>query len=319
MARLRRQGSHEREVNLDKPRVLAVYKKSAYQIYIEEQKHQGFSDLIKERDPEALRLLSAHEEHTAAMERARALLKQLDCKVAYRHRARAGAHQQDFDLVVALGGDGTVLEAAKYCDASTPLLSLNTAPSTSMGYFAAATAGEPAHFDLMLTAAVLGELNATEINRMDVRVGRGEGRVQKLSTRVLNDILFCHHNPAATSRYTIRTNAHDETQRSSGVWVGTAAGSTGATLSAGGDRLDIDSACLQYVVRELCDPMNRLFCRKGYIHSQEILELQSHMRTARVYIDGHRTAAHVMAGQTVFCRVADEPLLILGFRGWSRS
>ena len=75
-----------------------------------------------------------------------------------------------------------------------------------------------------------------------------EGEV--ISTRVLNDVLFCHECPAATTRYLIRHGAIEEEHKSSGVWVGPAAGSTAAQRSAGGRVLPPTSTQMQYVVRE---------------------------------------------------------------------
>ena len=51
---------------------------------------------------------------------------------------------------------------------------------------------------------------------------------------VLNDILICHHNPGAMSRYYLTVGRVREEQRSSGVWIATAAGSSGGLHSAGG-------------------------------------------------------------------------------------
>ena len=69
-------------------------------------------------------------------------------------------------------------------------------------------------------------------------------------SRVLNDVLFSHPIPAATTRYAIRRDGRAEEQRSSGVWIATAAGSTAAIHSAGGKILPITSQRLQFVVRE---------------------------------------------------------------------
>ena len=82
-----------------------------------------------------------------------------------------------------------------------------------------------------------------------------------LHNRVLNEALFCHASPAATSRYMLRllkgaagTRAEqvvdEEEQKSSGLWVGPAAGSTAAQRSAGGAVLPLTSQKIQFVVRE---------------------------------------------------------------------
>jgi len=65
--------------------------------------------------------------------------------------------------------------------------------------------------------------SSTTLTRM--RVER-DGEV--LHRRVLNDALFCHRSPAATTRYIISHEGREEHHKSSGVWVGPAAGSTAA-------------------------------------------------------------------------------------------
>ena len=74
---------------------------------------------------------------------------------------------------------------------------------------------------------------------------------ESLHDRVLNEALFCHASPAATSRYILRVARADgaepdvladEEQKSSGLWVGPAAGSTAAQRSAGGSVLPLDVA-----------------------------------------------------------------------------
>src|SRR5262249_38250453 len=125
-------------------------------------------------------------------------------------------------------------------------------PNHSVGFFCAAKKGEVRD---ALAAALDGTLRRAELTRMRVELN---GRV--LQDRVLNEALFCHASPAATSRYILRllggaggTVEQDE-QKSSGLWIGPAAGSTAAQRSAGGRVLPLSSRKLQYVVREAYRP-----------------------------------------------------------------
>jgi NAD+ kinase len=291
--------------------VLVIYKKSAYQIYVEEHRHEGFSKAIAHDDsPQTRRLVGAHSQHEQALDLVKSALSDLGVTYKMRHRTRSGHAQHNADLVVSVGGDGTVLEAARYTDGNTPLLAINSAPGYSVGYFCARPRGSIRD---LLEQAVRGFLSPTKMKRMRVAI---DGEVRE--NRVLNDILFCHHNPAATSRYDIELPliGRRETHRSSGVWVGTPAGSYGATWSAGGSPLPIDVSTLQYVVRELCkvQHMNGEFIARGF---SDKINLTSHMRTGRIYVDGSRYQYPVRVGSTVECSISDEPLTILGFQGWS--
>jgi len=53
----------------------------------------------------------------------------------------------------------------------------------------------------------------------------------------LNDLLVAHANPAAMTSYTLQLGTVSEPQRSSGLWIATAAGSTAAIRAAGGRML----------------------------------------------------------------------------------
>ena len=55
--------------------------------------------------------------------------------------------------------------------------------------------------------------------------------------------------PAAMTSYTLDIGSVSEPQRSSGLWIATAAGSTAAIRAAGGCILPLRSRKLQYLVR----------------------------------------------------------------------
>jgi NAD+ kinase len=223
------------------PRVLVIYKKSAYQIYVRERRHTHIEQLVAARDVGALRLLRAHKDHLHSLESARDVLARLGADAKFRHRSD-DTHAQNVDLVVTLGGDGTLLWASHLVSANTPIIAINTAPKDSVGYFCAGTKHELGD---VLADALSGKLSATTLTRMQVELN---GSV--LSKRVLNDALYCHESPAATSRYAVRLGRAYEEQKSSGLWIGPAAGSSAAQRSAGGKIMPIDARELQYVVRE---------------------------------------------------------------------
>ncbi|HOD00235.1 MAG TPA: NAD(+)/NADH kinase, partial [Myxococcota bacterium] len=54
------------------------------------------------------------------------------------HARRRNNVSKKFDLVIAVGGDGTVLDIARFIR-NTPLLAVNSSPSTSFGHFCATT------------------------------------------------------------------------------------------------------------------------------------------------------------------------------------
>ena len=287
-------------------RVLVIYKKSAYQIYVRERRHPRIEQLLAAHEPAALRLLRAHEHHMKAIEAAREVLASLGADAKFRHRSD-DAHAQHVDLVVTLGGDGTLLWGAHLVGRDIPIVAINTAPRDSVGYFCAGTRRDLRE---VLGKALHGELPVTRLARMQVAL---DGRV--LSNRVLNDALFCHECPASTARYRLQLGRLVEEHKSSGVWVGPPAGSSAAQRSAGGDLLPEEDRVLQYVVREAYDPTSvRYRLRKGLVQARQVLRLTSLMRAGRLYLDGPHNVQTIEMASRIEFRVSDEPLLLLGFK-----
>ena len=192
------------------------------------------------------------------------------------------------DLVITIGGDGTLLAASHQIGAGIPLLGVNSAPESSVGFFSAAKGGQ---IGRVLRAALAGKLQATALTRMQVDLNG-----KTVHARVLNEALVCHTSPAATSRYilsiTKKKKTASEDQRSSGIWIGPAAGSTAAQRSAGGKVLPLLSSKLQYVVREPYTPIGkRLKLRVGLVDPDGYLELRSKMREAKMFLDGQQRRA----------------------------
>jgi NAD+ kinase len=280
-----------------KQRVLVVYKKSAIDTYPE------FRYLPRKCDEESLKLYRAHEANAKAITEAKQFFG--GCrglvKATWRHRTLTTQGQR-FDLIVALGGDGTALEAAKRAGPNTPVVCINTAPGSSVGFYCAGN-----EVTDILASALRGELSEKRLQRMQVKIKK------IVSKRVLNDILYCPVNPAATCRYTLGLEHYPYThpQRSSGIWVGTASGSTGATLSAGGKKISPFAGNLQFVVRELCGGPAESALTNEVVNS---VVIHNHTPDTRIYIDGPRTSVPVPVGSTITCSVSREPLTILGFR-----
>ena len=162
----------------------------------------------------------------------------------------------------------------------------------------------------MLAKALSGDLRASKLARMRVEVGD-----RLISTRVLNDALYCHESPAATSRYILEHGDDRERQMSSGVWVGPAAGSTAAIRSAGGKVLPVGSQKLQFVVREPYRGVdNKYDLTKGLVSPGESLEITSRMTKGRLFLDGTQKVHAVGIGDRISMTLSDEPLTLLGLK-----
>jgi NAD+ kinase len=164
--------------------------------------------------------------------------------------------------------------------------------------------------DEVLADALDGSLKSSRLARMRVDVGDN-----LISTRVLNDALYCHESPAATSRYILRYGGDQERQMSSGVWVGPAAGSTAAIRSAGGKVLPIGSQKIQFVVREPYRGVdNKYRLIKGMVSRGEALEITSRMTKGRIFLDGTQKVYSIGIGDRVRMTLSDESLTLLGLQ-----
>ena len=281
-------------------RALVVYKRSHYELY---ESRMGLRTLREQAHPFVRSMMLSHEANQrtlAAVHRAFDAVGMIyDC--IYRGELRG---TEGYDLLCSVGGDGTFLEVARH-SVTTPVLGINSDPQRSIALFCAADQ-ETVH--KRLEAVLAGKLREVRLARMRVTIN-GE----PLGYYALNDLLFCHANPAAMTAYILRLGNEQEAQKSSGVWFASAAGSTAAIRSAGGRRLPLRSRRLQYLVREPYVADGSPYrLGKGMVAPDTQVELTSKTRQGRLYIDGsHR---HVPCGLGDVLQVSTDapPLRVLG-------
>lgn len=255
------------------PDVLVAIKKSRWEHHVESSGREPSSAAASLDD-----LRRAHQIHRSGVE---AVLEHLEEEgISFASGYRSEVDDPDsFDLVVTVGGDGTVLDLShRICDV--PILAVNSHPSSSVGYFCAGTAKR---FPALLTRARAGRLSSFQLMRFRLEIdGAPTG------PPVLNDVLIGHANPAAVSRYQIKVGDRPaEMQTSSGIWLSTPAGSTAAIRSAGGYVLPLGCRCIQYLVREPYPIRDRPYRHRTGIHPvDENLEIRSRMQNGRIFVDG---------------------------------
>lgn len=262
--------------------------------------------LARRGDATARRLLPAHTEHERTLDVVRRALQSHGFpfdevrpeRLAAEHRLLARA-----DLVVTVGGDGTVLAASHYVTSGV-LLGVNSAPADSIGHFCTARRSD---IGQCLDDVLAGKRPAARLTRLRLAL---DGR--PVREPALNDLLFAHACPAATTRYVLTVGGDTEEHRSSGIWVATAAGSTAGIHSAGGRVLPLGSRRFQYLVRELYREPGRSYgLPRGMIAPGESLQVASKMREARIYVDGARLSYPFPFGTRAVIRIAEEPLRIV--------
>lgn len=205
------------------------------------------------------------------------------------------------DLVVTVGGDGTFLAAARAVNGQ-PLLGVNSSPRTSTGHYCGATLET---LDPALDGVFGGGWEPSALPRIRALIdGRG------LGVYALNDVLFANRSPAGSTRYVLDVDDVSALQLSSGVWVCTASGYTGAMRSAGGAPMARGEARLQYLVREP-------YCAGDRSHLGGLVSeiaFVSRSDANALFLDGQEEAHPVPFGARATVLADAPPLLAYGYR-----
>lgn len=290
---------------MPKPKVLLVYKESAYRQYLSSK--QLLKNLKKGSYWNVVR--GSHERHNRTLEGVRQTLRRegLTTTVVLRNQvAGVGNVDGKFGLVVSVGGDGTLLESSHHVQ-KTPILGVNSDPKRSVARFSGCNLES---FPGVLRAYLEGKLKPSLVYRLEFSLNG-----QKNKWRVLNDLLVCTLSPAGTSRYVLKMGSRVEEQMSSGIWISTAAGSTAAIYSAGGKTLSALSRKFQFVVREAYQKKfgpRRLL--KGVLGPSQSLEVVSYMKEGRVFLDGANLEIPFKLGDRLKVGISQQPLKIIGLK-----
>lgn len=207
----------------------------------------------------------------------------------------------DVDLVITVGGDGTVLAASHFIK-NQPVLGLKSFGKQSVGHFCAATKKTIRKY---LKEVIGGHRRPIKLHRLQVRING-----QRVAESVLNDVLFASSNPASTSRYKLFAAGRREEHKSSGVWVSTAAGSTAAMKAAGGKKLPLTSDKIEYLVREPYPSRAHYVLTKGILPSNARVKIISQTSQGTVFIDGGGAQYPAPTGSTITIGNGNRPLSV---------
>ncbi|HLF17800.1 MAG TPA: NAD(+)/NADH kinase [Candidatus Omnitrophota bacterium] len=279
--------------------ILVLYKKSAYKIYFVERKGSIRTAPKGVMAAQIKHFQNAHEVHYRALKIVTRALQENAVRFTALSRGQKINYGR-YDLIITVGGDGTFLEAAHNSDKQV-LLGVNSAPGYSTGTFCIATAN---NFRKVLNKILKKRYTIVPLHRL-----RMEFNNSSKALDALNDVLICHENPAMVSRYILKVNGHQEDQRSSGLWVSTAAGSSGAIHSAGGKILQKTKKAIQYKPRELYPRSFKKYRLNGGILSTgRSIKVISLMRKGVVYADGAHIRFPFEYGVTAHIRVSPSPV-----------
>jgi NAD+ kinase len=290
--------------------ILVVVKQTPYEYY-SQMRAQGIAPIALRWE----RLKNRYDIHRQCVDNLVTLLGSYGAR--YHVVQRQELHRGlliDKDLIIAVGGDGTVLNSSSFVDDTIPVLGVNSDPTRpeeqgvtnvkderrSRGALCGAKA---TNLKEVLPQLFYGDVTPSIRTRIQCLV-----RSTYTETRLppsLNDILIAHPIPAAVSRFrlfhcdgTVASSYKTVVEKkelfsfnawSSGMWVCTATGSTAAVLAAGGDMMDKLSPDLQYMIREHLVEENDGMQKKmshGFINPSNSLHLRWNSQEGCAYVDG---------------------------------
>lgn len=218
------------------------------------------------------------------------------------------------DLVISFGGDGTFMYASHFITDSI-LIGINSSPQTSVGHFCKFSL--PNHKKEIFLAIDYLQKNGQhnkdffkELYRLQVFINE-----EAIMFPVLNDILVTEETPIITSRYLLSLNENHQEQKSSGLWISTAAGSTAAYGSAGGkpfSQFYKKQKRFAFIVRELYwSSKEKEKLKESFVYEQDLLQITSGMKEGRIYIDGNHRAYPFVIGDKLEVKFSPYPLKVL--------
>lgn len=201
------------------------------------------------------------------------------------------------DLVLVLGGDGTMLRAVRMVyPEPVPILGVNAG---QLGYLSAI---EPTELEATLPRLLRGEFEVSERMMLEIAVkSAGEAGSVERTEFALNEAVLEKVGAGRLIRLLVSINGTPfTTYAADGVIVATATGSTAYSFSARGPIVSPDHRCL------LLTPVSphMLFDRSLVLGAEEELEfVVTDDRPVSLTIDG-REAGHLASGGVVVCRAA---------------
>ncbi|SDE04607.1 NAD kinase [Glycomyces harbinensis] len=206
------------------------------------------------------------------------------------------------DLILALGGDGTVLRSAKIAsEADIPLLGVNFG---KVGFLAEAETGE---LETVVSRLLDGEYTVEERTALSVEATGIDGETR--SSWAFNDIAVEKAEPARMLELFIEIDGTRISRYGcDGVVVATPTGSTAHAMSAGGPVVWPDVDALVVV------PMNAhaLFAKPMVVHSSSEIRIGvESVGTEGALIADGKELTRLTAGGTVTIRRSERPVKLV--------
>ena len=281
--------------------IVIVQKQTTWERYAGRKMNMDFLDYIDKAGQSSDSLLFAHKQHIQSRVLLFKYLDSLNISYIvynidelkknninfYDDQNNSSGLRPKKNLVISLGGDGTLLHASHHVGGNVRLLGINSCPEHSVGHLCAML---PCEIETSLKSVLNNNIPVESVRRLKI-----ESAIESQLPLALNDALFCNVHPAATSRYQLDLHENpgnrvlrSEKHLSSGVWVATAAGSSAAVSSYGFEPIPISSTKALVAVRELynTDDSSLRMEKFSFDANKNSLSFFSRMRQSILCVDG---------------------------------
>lgn len=209
------------------------------------------------------------------------------------------------DIVIAIGGDGTILRASAYaseCDKL--LLGINTG---HLGFMASMETDELENLSRLKTHDYVVKTRMM----LDVALIRNNEIVSQHTA--LNDVVISRPYAKITDYEVLTDSIVVSSMRSDGIVFATPTGSTAYALSSGGPILEPEIECIQ--MTPICP--HSLFSRTMVFNAKRVLEVK-HKGDSDVYFSVDGSECHFIEnGDKLIIRQSDKKQRLIDIKGHS--
>jgi len=282
-------------------RVLLSTKKTALEYY--KERSDFLEDMLPAEDLKEVR--AGHSAHYASLEHVRKILT--DHGIDFCRSYMPYSEYEDFkgkDLIICVGGDGTVLNSAQYVLDETPVLTVRS-DKRSVGTLCEIDAED---FERALEQILLDKFSVEQWTR-------AEGRFRDKRLLALNEIYVGIRHSPSMARYELTFNGTTEAQMSSGIVISTGTGSTAwyGNIPSSDGTFPRTAKELRFVVREH-SLAGKYKLTRGAIGPGQSIVVNSKMNVdGCISFDGDyaKRMFDFGKGESVEVRVAETPISVI--------
>lgn len=281
--------------------VLLSTKQTAWE-YLKNE-HENPADVIPKEELDAIK--KGHEAHYTALNHIRKVLE--DLGIPYQRVYQPYAAFDEFknrDLVIAIGGDGTILNTAHFILDETPVLTVKSEPKSVGGLCTI----NYTQFEEAMKNIIADKFRIEKWTRI-------EGKMGNRIDLALNDIMIGPKYRSGAARYEIEFNGKKEAHLSSGIIVSTGCGSAAWYRNiAGSDGIfPRDSKELKFIATEY-NAEKGYKLAKGTFKSGDVLKIKSLMSINGVVSfdgDSNKRMYKFLTGNDIEISISDKPLHVI--------